>query len=1006
LSLLLTIFCGTFYVREAGQVERVARDREQARVRLLATLFQSELRPAASHLNSFATSGELRSFVNSPSPDTRAAVTDWIAALSRQHPEYDVIRYLDESGVEVIRVNRSGEITPSEQLQNKNSREYFRSASRLPRGHVFISAFDLRTEHGRVVEPYIPTLRLATPVHDREGRSRGVCVISYSGEQLIYRLLEAAPLFTQRFRLLNADGFWLKARSRDREWGFLRSGGESWTLAQEDPNLWTQASSEPDGQTRFSGGLFTWRRITPSDFLRRDAVEVVAQDRFLLIASEITAEEWQVLFTGVRRLFLLVAAVLITLIVSTAWFFWSRQEALLALRRSEEGLAVTMNSIGDAVLATDTSGRVTRINRAAEELTGWRAQDARGRASSAVLRIVDEHTRQPVEAEPEMVEPGKATHRSRHLLLIGRNGAERPISSSIAPILDRNGQVQGRVVVFRDVTSDRAAEERLETALRDLAREQERIQRVFDSVPVGISFTINRPGVPRTRLINSAHLRICGLTREQVEERGVFSRITHPDDREEQAELMRQLDEGAIGQFSVDKRYVRDGQIIWVMLTFQRKTYPDGSHEDLSIVLDITDRKEAEAKVQRQNAQLRALFESLPGLFLVLTPDLKIVTASEAYLQATMTRRDAIIGHGLFEIFPDNPADLKADGSSNLRSSLERVLTSGKPDTMAIQKYDIRRPDGELEEKYWSPMNSPMFGADGRIEYLIHRVEDVTEFVRQRRGQSAHDASALRTRMQQMEAEIFQSSKNVQLANQQLRAANAELESFSYTVSHDLRAPLRHIHGYVEMLSRDSAGQLSDKSQRYLRTIAEAGREMGELIDNLLAFSRMGRTEMREATVDLNGLIDEVRRDLHLVTQGRAIEWSVQILPDVKGDAAMIKQVFANLLGNAVKYSRLRDVAKIEVGYAFQEDGHVEVHVRDNGAGFEMKYADKLFGVFQRLHRTDEFEGTGIGLASVRRIMTRHGGRTWGVGEPNVGATFFVTFQPAFPTTTNHDHSS
>jgi light-regulated signal transduction histidine kinase (bacteriophytochrome) len=260
---------------------------------------------------------------------------------------------------------------------------------------------------------------------------------------------------------------------------------------------------------------------------------------------------------------------------------------------------------------------------------------------------------------------------------------------------------------------------------------------------------------------------------------------------------------------------------------------------------------------------------------------------------------------------------------------------------------------------------------------------------------TGNDEAALRIRLEQMEAEVYQSSQKIQAVNRQLAAANQELESFSYSVSHDLRAPLRHVQGYVEMLTRETGGGLSEKAQRYLKTITGAAREMGELIDDLLAFSRMGRTEMREAAVELNPLIDEVRAGLELATRDRTIQWKVAALPRVQGDAAMLRQVFANLLGNAVKYSRRSDPAVIEIGCDGQEEGSTVIYVRDNGAGFDMKYADKLFGVFQRLHRADEFEGTGIGLATVRRIISRHGGRTWAEGSVNAGATFYFTLAAA-----------
>lgn len=224
-----------------------------------------------------------------------------------------------------------------------------------------------------------------------------------------------------------------------------------------------------------------------------------------------------------------------------------------------------------------------------------------------------------------------------------------------------------------------------------------------------------------------------------------------------------------------------------------------------------------------------------------------------------------------------------------------------------------------------------------------------------------------------------------------LQAANKELEAFSYSVSHDLRAPLRHIDGYASLLSKTAGESLNDKARRYLQTISDSAKQMGQLIDDLLIFSRMGRQEMLRTRVNLDQLVKTVIHDLRLDLQGRTISWTIGSLPEVYGDPAMLRQVFTNLLSNALKFTRHRAGAKIEIGATQPTAGETEIFVRDNGAGFDMQYVNKLFGVFQRLHRNDEFEGTGIGLANVRRIIHRHGGRTRAEGAVDRGATFFFT---------------
>jgi len=224
----------------------------------------------------------------------------------------------------------------------------------------------------------------------------------------------------------------------------------------------------------------------------------------------------------------------------------------------------------------------------------------------------------------------------------------------------------------------------------------------------------------------------------------------------------------------------------------------------------------------------------------------------------------------------------------------------------------------------------------------------------------------------------------------QLQAVNKELEAFSYSVSHDLRAPLRHIAGFAEMLDAGSEG-LNDAGRRCVQKISQAAGRMGQLIDDLLVFSRMGRSEMQAVSVNLSNLLEEVLVEVQPDVKGRPIDWKIGPLPRVSGDRAMLRLVFANLVANAVKYTGKTARPRIEIGVVEESDREVVIFVRDNGVGFDMTYASKLFGVFQRLHRADEFEGTGIGLANVQRIVNRHGGRTWAEGELGRGAAFYFS---------------
>jgi signal transduction histidine kinase len=392
-------------------------------------------------------------------------------------------------------------------------------------------------------------------------------------------------------------------------------------------------------------------------------------------------------------------------------------------------------------------------------------------------------------------------------------------------------------------------------------------------------------------------------------------------------------------------------------------------------------------------------FEKSPGLYLVLDPHLVIVAVSDAYNEATMTKRDEIIGRHLFDVFPDNPDQLDADGVSNLHASLNRVLQNKKPDTMTIQRYDVRKPEsegGEFEVRYWSPMNVPIFCADDpdRIAFIIHRVKDATELILLR--EKSQMTEGFQTRIEQMEIDILNRTRELELArktleqqNKELTSSYEEMESFSYSVSHDLRTPLRAINGYGTILDREYSNKLDDEGKRFIRNIKDNTQRMSVMIDELLSLAYLGRAEIKKTEVDMNTLANRLVYDMAEVTNART-EFIIEELHTASADPALMDHVFTNLLSNAIKYSSKKDRPSIKI-WSYQEGPEVIYAVRDNGAGFDMAYAGKLFGVFERLHNKSEYDGIGIGLAIVKRVIQRHNGRVWAEGRVNDGATFYVS---------------
>lgn len=400
----------------------------------------------------------------------------------------------------------------------------------------------------------------------------------------------------------------------------------------------------------------------------------------------------------------------------------------------------------------------------------------------------------------------------------------------------------------------------------------------------------------------------------------------------------------------------------------------------------------------------KLLFERAPALLLVLKPDEKftILAATDAYLRATLTEREHVVGRGLFDVFPDDPNDPSATGTRNLRASLERVIATRVADTMAVQKYDIPRPaadGGGFEERYWSPINAPGVGNTGELLYIIHRVEDITEYVRLADEQERvrRQSQALAQRTEVMEAEIVRRSReldvarrNLQELNDDLRSHATELEAFSYSVSHDLRAPLRSIDGFSQALLEDYADRLDETGRQYLGRVRAATVRMGTLIDDLLKLSRVTRAEMTREPVDVSALTESIIADLRREFPEREVEVVIEPGILVEGDSKLLHIALDNLLSNAWKFTGQRRPARIEFGLR-EVGGERACFVRDNGAGFDMAYANKLFGPFQRLHAPTEFPGTGIGLAIVHRIILRHGGRIWVEAAVGNGATFYFT---------------
>ncbi|WP_433056465.1 PAS domain S-box protein [Dactylosporangium sp. CS-033363] len=526
------------------------------------------------------------------------------------------------------------------------------------------------------------------------------------------------------------------------------------------------------------------------------------------------------------------------------------------------------------------------------------------------------------------------------------------------------------LLVFTLATSRRRAEERVEEATAELrvagatAKSQAALlSGVMDTIADGVAVI---DGAGRAAWLNPTARAILGPDASQAP---TWEWPELLDMREADGVTRYKSRNGVAGTESLVECMMAGRRIEIRLRTLLQDGEAPGA---VAVMRDITDRHAAEEQLRSSEELLQLLLDGARDYAIyMLDPAGRIVSWSVNAERLNGYSSDETIGEDFARMF--TPEDRERGLPARL---LEQARELGRAEIDGPQV----RKDGT---RFWvHGLLSAVHEQDGSVRGFVNVSQDVTA-----RKQADQVIERLNADLERRVAE----------RTADLREANAELESFSYSVSHDLRAPLRAVDGFARILARDHGAELGEEGWRYVGRIRAGAQQMGELIDGLLAFSRLQRQELASHRVPVADLVAEVWEQLAVERGDRAVELVVGELPDALGDPRLVRQVLANLLGNAIKYSRDAPAPRVEIGHKVTTGGEATYFVRDNGAGFDMRYAEKLFKVFQRLHRAEEFEGNGIGLALAHRIVHRHGGQIWADAAPGEGATFYFTLPVTAP---------
>lgn len=956
LTLALAVVMWSVYKTQEKSMLAFIQNEERQAIKVSTQFVAEELRIVHDDLFYLRDQPVLQDWLEKESPQNLARLSADLLAFVKYRELYDRILFLDEKGHERVRIDRNlgwPVIAQARELQDKSNLYFVEQTLALNNDFIYISPFDLTIEHNKIEQPIKPVIRFGTPVFDQHGQKRGIILLNYRGQRLIDRLRTISQQVSGSLWLLNAKGYWLIGDRPEDEWSFMYPDRNNRLFANDYGEAWSSIIEHPERlQFMINGDLFTYSEILPKTLFGDIRESVVSGDERWLLVARVPAEKFfarnviQIRILAFIELFLLLGVV-----------SWLIAHHRIRRRQTEEEASASearfrglIESAPDAIVIVNEQGRIVLVNAQTELWFGYARDELLDQPVELLIperfQVNHQNYRQAYTKNPVVRPMGVGLD----LYARRKNGSNFPVEINLSPLQTKNERLVTSII--RDISARRQAEEERRAS-------EARFRVLLESAPDAIVI-VNEQG--DIVLVNAQTELWFGYTRDELLGQPVELLIPERFRTRHQSYRQAYTANPVVRPSGVDLNLYgrrKDSSEIPVEINLS----PLRIGQELfviSIIRDITARKQSEQAQREAQAKYQELVNNLrvgvyrhtsaSGCFTKVNPAMIAMFEAESVEQLqTYPIVNLCRDEGCWQVFMD------------------KIKQQGFVDNEEIPLVTLKKR--EFSASVTAAMKQDSAGNtyyDGIIEDISERKET------ERRIQQLN--AALRDRAMVLES------------------VNHELEAFSYSVSHDLRAPLRAVDGFSRILLDEYTDCLDEKGQDRLKRVRAAAQRMAMLIDDLLKLSRITRSELKREDINLSALAGEVIEELRKQEPERTVQCTIQ--PDLIawGDARLLRIVLDNLLGNAWKFTGKRPDAQIEFGMHKQDREQV-YFVRDNGAGFDMAYAEKLFGAFQRLHETSEFPGTGIGLATAQRIIHKHGGRIWAEGEVEQGATFHFTLE-------------